>query len=83
MPTIVTEAPYRPVPLDPPRKHWTRTECAALESTGALNNQRLELIAGELIGKMGKKRPHVNALTPVMAWLVRVFGEACVNWVAH
>jgi Uma2 family endonuclease len=79
MPFNVTEAPYRPVPLDPPRKHWTRAECAALESTGALNNESLELIEGELITWMVKKRPHVNALTFVMAWLVRVFGEAYVN----
>jgi len=79
MPITVTEAPYRPVPLDPPRKHWTRAECAALESTGALNHESLELIEGELITRMGKKRPHVNALTFLMAWLVRVFGEAYVN----
>jgi hypothetical protein len=28
---------------------------------------------------MGKKRPHVNALVAVQAWLVRTFGEQFVN----
>jgi Uma2 family endonuclease len=28
---------------------------------------------------MGKKRPHVNALVAVQAWLVRTFGELYVN----
>jgi Uma2 family endonuclease len=79
MPIAVTEMPYRPVPTDPLRKHWTRTECAALEAAGVLDQQRLELVEGELINKMGKKRPHVNALTFVLAWLVRVFGEEFVN----
>jgi Uma2 family endonuclease len=79
VPTFVTERPYRPVPTDPPRKRWTRTECAALEATGLWDQQRLELVDGELISKMGKKRPHVNALVAVQAWLVRTFGEQFVN----
>ena len=32
MPIAVTTAPYRPVPLDAPRKRWTREDCAALEA---------------------------------------------------
>jgi Uma2 family endonuclease len=79
MPVAVTEIPYRPVPLDPPRKHWTRAECEALQTSGLLEQERLELIEGELITKMGKKRPHVNVLISVMAWLVRVYGEQYVN----
>ena len=79
MPTVITERPYRPVPLDPPRKRWTRAECAALEASGIWDQQRLELVHGELISKMGKKRPHVNALVAVQAWLVRTFGEQFVN----
>ncbi len=43
------------------------------------DQQRLELVDGELISKMGKKRPHVNALVAVQAWLVRTFGEQFVN----
>jgi Uma2 family endonuclease len=78
MPIAVTEAPYRPVPVDPPRKRWTREECSALDPTGLLF-QHLELVEGELISKMGKNRPHVNVATFVMAWLIRVFGEEFVN----
>jgi Uma2 family endonuclease len=79
MPTVVTERPYRPVPVDPPRKRWTRAECTALEASGLWDQQHLELVQGELISKMGKKRPHVNALVAVQAWLVRTFGEQFVN----
>ena len=73
------DRPYRPVPVDPPRKRWTRAECVALEDSGLWDQQRLELVQGELISKMGKKRPHVNALVAVQAWLVRTFGEQFVN----
>jgi Uma2 family endonuclease len=80
MPTVITDRPYRPVPVDdPPRKLWTRAECVALEASGLWDQQRLELIQGELISKMGKKRFHVNALVAVQAWLVRTFGEQFVN----
>src|ERR1700685_3649242 len=57
----------------------TRTECAPLEATGQWDRRQLELVAGELISKLGKKRPHVNALVAVQAWLVRTFGEQFVN----
>lgn len=50
-----------------------------LDATGLWDHQHLELIDGELISKMGKKRPHVNALVAVQAWLVRTFGEQFVN----
>ena len=79
MPIAVTTAPYRPVPLDPPRKRWTREDCEALEASGLLDQDRLELTDGELISKMGKKRAHVNAATIVAAWLIRTFGEQYVN----
>ena len=78
MPTIVTETP-RPSPAEPPRKRWTRQECVALETSGIWAQQHLELIEGELISKMGKKRPHTNVLIVIQAWLVRVFGEQFVN----
>ncbi len=43
------------------------------------DQQRLEFVAGDLISKLGKKRPHVNALVAVQAWLARTFGEQFVN----
>jgi Uma2 family endonuclease len=75
MPTAVTEIPAR---LDPPRKRWTRAEYESLSSSGLLNSQKLELIEGELINKMGKKRPHVNSAAILHAWLVGIFGARMV-----
>jgi len=79
MPVVVTERPYRPVPLEPKRKRWTRRECAAFEAAGLFDQERLELVEGELINKMGKNRSHTNSLTRLQAWLIRVFGEDYVN----
>lgn len=79
MPSTLTEIPASPAPPDPPRKRWTRSECVTLERSGLLDQQRLELVEGELISKIGKKRPHVNALTLVQGWLVQVFGARFVN----
>ena len=76
MSTTLTE---RPAQLDPPRKLWTRAECSTLEAAGLLDGQHLELIEGDLINKMGKKRPHVSALGFLTAWAIRVFGEGLVN----
>jgi Uma2 family endonuclease len=74
MPTVLTEAPVEAALPGPPRKKWTRQECLALEATGLFDQQHLELIEGELIDKMGKKRPHVNSLVLLHNWLVAVFG---------
>jgi Uma2 family endonuclease len=53
-----------------------------LERSGILLDQRLELIDGELINKMGKNRPHVIHLNRLAAWLRRQFGEEFVNQAA-
>ena len=79
MPTIVTETPGIAPPLMPPRKRWTRDECAALEASGIWEQQRLELVEGELISKMGKKRPHAIVAAIVQLWLLRAFGDEFVN----
>jgi len=76
MPTAVTDLP---VQLGPPRKLWKRPEYDELYSSGLLNGQRLELIEGELIDKMGKKRPHVNSLSLLLGWLLEAFGRRRVN----
>jgi Uma2 family endonuclease len=75
MPIAVTELPVR---MEPPRKRWTRSECDALAESGVLDCQKLELIAGELIDKMGKNRPHVNSSRLLDIWLVGVFGARLV-----
>ena len=76
MPTAVTDSPAQSIPR---RKRWTRSEYEELSSCGLLGQQHLELIEGELIDKMGKKRPHINALVLLQAWLVRTFGAQFVN----
>jgi len=50
-----------------------------MQTVGLRDRERSELVNGKLISKMGKKRPHVNALVAVQAWLVRTFGEQFVN----
>src|SRR5690242_14554549 len=79
MPTAFTEMPARPVPQVPPRKRWTRAECAALEALGLLEQEKLELVEGELISKMGKNRPHVHSAMLLVEWLVQIFGFRFVN----
>ena len=71
MPVALTELPAS---LGPRRKLWTRAECDALTSSGLLHYERLELIEGELISKMGKNRPHSNSLVLLHEWLIAVFG---------
>jgi Uma2 family endonuclease len=75
VPTVLTVLPST---SDPPRKRWTRTEYESL-SAAALNEERLELVDGDLIDKMGKKRPHVIALNLIRGWLVETFGLLFVN----
>jgi Uma2 family endonuclease len=79
MPTLLTDAPELPLPLNPPRKRWTREECIPLESSGLFEKERIELIEGELISKTGKNRPHVNAFTLMHIWLLKAFGEQFIN----
>ncbi len=79
MPTTVTERPYRPVPVEPLRKRWTRAECDAFQATGLWDQQHLELVDGELINKMGKNRPHVVTMNVVRNWLIAVFGGPFVD----
>jgi Uma2 family endonuclease len=47
--------------------------------TGLLEREKLELVEGELISKMGKKRPHVNSASLLAGWLVQIFGFKFVN----
>lgn len=77
MPTAILESGPQAL-LQPPRKRWTRAECEVLEEAGLLSG-KFELIEGELIDKMGKKRPHVNSVTLIRIWLDSVFGSLFVN----
>jgi Uma2 family endonuclease len=64
---------------NPPGKRWTRAECDRLEAAGVFDQQRVELIEGELIVKMSKNRPHVNTAALLTAWLIQIFGGLRVN----
>jgi hypothetical protein len=57
MPTATAEPVITTSPTDRSRKRWTRTEFKALENSGLLAGQHLELIGGELLNKMGKAEP--------------------------
>lgn len=56
-----------------------RTECEALAASGLWDSQRLELIEGDLIAKMPKKRPHSIIVALLYEWLASVFGMRFVN----
>jgi Uma2 family endonuclease len=79
MPTLLTHVPEFPPPAVPPRKRWTREQCTELEASGLFEKERLELIDGELISKMGKNRPHVNAAMLMLFWLAETFGKQFIN----
>ena len=74
MPTLVYDTPEAAVPLSPPRKRWTREQCAALEAWVFGTTSGWNWSDGELISKMGKNRPHVTSLGLMLIWLQGVFG---------
>jgi Uma2 family endonuclease len=78
MPVLAQTPPHPPPPV-PPRKRWTRAELKPLEASGLFDQERVELIEGELLTKMGKNRPHVDTVTLVLLWLAQVFGARFVN----
>lgn len=59
------------------RKRWTRADCKFLEQVGVLR-ERYELIDGEII-EMGQNRPHIMAISRVLAWLLRLFDASRVQ----
>lgn len=66
-------------PEAPLRKRWTRTECAVVESLGLWQGERWELVEGDLLHRMGRNRPHVNAVWRMIRWLADCFGEEYVQ----
>lgn len=62
-----------------PRKTWTREEVLWLAEHQFPHAQRLELIQGELVERMGKKRPHLVWHTLLRQWLEKVFGAEQVQ----
>ena len=58
----------------PPRLRLTRADCAVLETNGLLDQQRVELIQGDLIQRTPKNWPHVHIVMILQHWLSQVFG---------
>jgi Uma2 family endonuclease len=79
MPTLLAPLPVTLQQQVPRRKLWTRDQLAPLEAAGFFHGERLELIEGELISKMGKNRPHVIAVTSMFLWLIECFGKSFVE----
>lgn len=79
MPISAVEPLYQNFPMEFRRKLWTREECAAMEDAGFLEPGRYELIGGELLERMGKKRPHGIALNKIQYWLADLFGPDYVQ----
>ncbi|BDC49764.1 hypothetical protein F183_A20800 [Bryobacterales bacterium F-183] len=62
-----------------PHKTWTREELLLIETTGVFEGTHYELIDGELIDKMGKKRPHSIAGRATVYALEEAFGRNYVE----
>jgi Uma2 family endonuclease len=77
MPQVVDPMPHKEEPT-PNRVLWTRTQCASIQEAGVLSG-RYELIAGEVISKMGQKPPHRITVVLLHAWLSVVFGTLFVQ----
>jgi Uma2 family endonuclease len=58
----------------PPRKRFTRSEVLQMADSGLFLDQKLELIDGDLIDKMGQKPPHAYAVRTLQALLAALFG---------
>lgn len=58
--------------LIPPRKRFTVQEVEQMLGAGLFAGQRLELIDGDLIDKMGQNPPHSYAIRLVMGWLAKI-----------
>src|SRR5258708_787473 len=78
MPVALTTTLDRPAPPQPPRKRWTRAECAVYEQSGMWDGQHYELVEGDLINKMGKNDPHIASVARMVRRLMKMFDEEMV-----
>jgi len=79
MAILLTNPPVTIAAEGLPHKTWTRPEVDVLESTGLFAGLRFELMDGELIAKIGKKRKHVSCTRQTVIALEAVFGADFVN----
>ena len=69
MPVATLQSPIGGMP---PRKRFTVREVEQMLEAGLFAGQRLELIDGDLIDKMGQNPPHAFAIGLVLAWLTKI-----------
>lgn len=81
--TVVVEQPIANVEEGVRKKRWTREEVSFLESTALFEGQHWELVDGDLINKMGKKRRHTASLLTAVTVLRKVFGTLAVEQEAN
>src|SRR5579883_838755 len=76
---LLSDAPAALVSEALPHKLWTREELALVEKTGVFESTHYELIEGELIDKMGKRRPQTRTTKRIAAALAGIFGHQRVE----
>jgi Uma2 family endonuclease len=74
---LATESPAITETL--PRKKFTRGEVRQMMDAGLFAGQRFELIAGDLIDKMGQKPAHFSGIQAVHAILLALCGFARIR----
>lgn len=79
MPLAISQGQLGAPPTILRRRPWTRKDYEVLESTGAFEGQRYELVEGELIDKMSVNPPHAAWLSAISAWLNRVFAPSTIR----
>ncbi len=79
MPAVPSPIEDEVMSIAPPRRRWTRTETAAMQTMGWFEGQRYELIEGDIVSKMGKNRPHVNITSALLEILLTIFGPKFVQ----
>ena len=57
------------------RKKWSVSECRFLAESGLLEPGKYELIAGEVVFKLGQDQLHIVAVTYIVAALAAIFGN--------
>ena len=76
---VITNMRSQSDQIEIPRKIWTRQDLALLVEAGLPNAHRLELFNGDLLDRMGKKRPHVIMQMLLRDWLIEAFGTELVE----
>jgi len=76
----MSAAPQLPVTTDVlPRKRFTRQDVERFMATGVLDGQRLELLDGDLVDKMGQNPRHAATIQRLFVALLKIFDAALIR----